>query len=173
MSIFSFFTSLALLISNLWISIKKEWLNIEPQVKSTVEAMITLGNTLKAYIQNPGSAGLVAGDLIQYLENIIGTQYTQLITDIITEIVLDLGIVEVALTDPMAAWQAWLDHAKDLNSTALGKLIFETVCSIVEKLFTDLNNNQIKSLIAFVYDTFFKGTSVSLANITLVQNATA
>lgn len=154
------FTAIFSFIASLFTSLKKEYLNLEPVIKSKIDGVIKAGNIIKNYIANPGEAGLVAGSLIQLLEDQLGTAFVSLISGVINEVLLDLNIIETALTDPAAGWQALLDHLASLKGQAFGNKLFDVIVSIVEKLTTVFAGNQAKAIVAFVYDTFFKSTPV-------------
>src|SRR5579863_4007754 len=134
MSIFSIFTAIGTFIATLLGTIKKEYLNLEPGIKSFLDGAIKAGNVVKNYISNPGAAGPVAGELITVLEGALGTALTSAINGIIGEVIVDLGIVDTALTDPVAAWQALLDHLKSFKGKAFADKLFNTVENIALRL---------------------------------------
>jgi len=157
MSIFSrVFTSVETFVEKLFTTVKKDYLNLEPVIKSDIDNVIKWGNVVKGYITNPGSAGLIAGNLIQIEEDVLGSGVTNLVTAVIGEVVVDLGIVEVALADPIQAKQILLDHLATFKGKALADKLFSLVENTAIRITGLLDNNQAKAIIAVVYDLFFK-----------------
>lgn len=174
MSIFSFlgkaFTSIEDFISNLLTSVKKEYLNLEPVAKSLLDGSIKFGNVLKTYIANPSSAGLVAGELISLVEGILGSGLTTSINAVIGEVVVDLGIADTALTDPVAAYQELLNHLAQFKGKAFADKLFNTVENIALRITGLADNNEIKAIIAIAYKLFFSSQAAT-AVVSPVQNA--
>lgn len=156
MSLKSFFTSIEAFVSKLFSSVKKEYLNLEPVVKSDIDLMIKWGNALKNYIANPTSAGLIAGTLIQIEEDVLGSATVNLVSSVIGEVVVDLGIVKEALTDPIEARQMLLNHLAQFKGKAFADTLFNTVENLTIRITNLTGGNEAKAIIAVVYNLFFK-----------------
>lgn len=164
MSIFSrLFTAIGTFISNLFAGAKKDYLNLEPVIKNDIDGVIKFGNVVKGYIVNPSTAGPVAGELITLAENSVGTGITSAVTAVIGEVVVDLGISKTALTDPIEAYQLLLNHLSSLKGKPLADGLFTAIDNITGRVLsiagTVIGNNELKALIAFVYDTFFSSAT--------------
>ena len=173
MSIFdkigSLFTSVEQFVANLFTSVKKEYLNLAPEAQATFTGIITAGNVLKNYITNPSAYGTV-GILISMVEAAIGTTLTSLISSVISEALIDLGIINTAITDPTAAWQQLVAHLQQYSGTALGKEILKVMGTIAEKI-TSLDTNEVVMILAFLYKTFFTSApSTTVAAPPVVSN---
>lgn len=158
------FTAIIAFVTHFFASLKKEYLNIEPLVKAQIDSTIKAGNIIKNYIANPSTAGLFAGPLIILLEEQLGTAIVSLISSVLSEVLIDLGIIDTALVDPNAAWQALLNHLASLKGKAFGNKLFDVIVAIVEKITTVFAGNQAKAIVAFVYDTFFSNTPAQIQN---------
>lgn len=164
MSIFSkVFLAIATFIANLWASTKTEWNKLSPEIQSDFTRVITALNLVKAYVLNPSTAPGAISFLLTAIESAIGPIYMAVINAALNEALIDAGIIEQAFTDPVDAYTALITHLKTFAPNSVGDQIGVWVSNIVGKLVTELNNNQIKSVIAFVYDTFFKVAVVPAA----------
>lgn len=155
MSIFSWILTIPQFIEKLVASIRKDYLNLEAPAKALIDNAIKFGNILKGYIENPGTAGPVVGDLIVLAENILGTGLVSAIEAILSEVLIDCGIISTAFADPQQAWQALLNHLAAFKGHALGKEIFKIVTTIAEKLTGIADNNELMAIIAVAYKLFF------------------
>ncbi len=165
MSIFSkIFLAISTFITNLWNSTKSEWNKLAPEVQADFTKVITWGNLIKGYIQNPASVPDGIGGLITIIEAAIGPVYMGIINTVLNDVLIGAGIIETALTDPVDAYTAFIAYLKGFGANTLGDIIGVFVSKIVDTIVNDastlLNNNQVKAIIAFVYDTFFKAAPV-------------
>lgn len=155
--IFNWIISIETFIQDLLNSVKKQYLNLEPTVKSLLDGAISFGNVLKNYINNPGTAGAVGSELITIAEGILGTGIVSGINAVISEALIDCGIIETALTDPAAAYDALLKHLATFTSpTSFGKELFKIISTIALKVTQLADNNEVMAIIAIAYKLFFQ-----------------
>lgn len=170
MSIFTkVFLAITTFIANLWNSTKSEWNKLSPEVQADFTKVISWGNLIKGYVLNPSTAPGVISILITTIEAAIGPVYMAVINAALNEALIDAQIITEAFTDPLYAHAAFIKHLKSFAPGSVGDQVGVWVGNIVDKIVgqleADLNNNQIKAIIAFVYDTFFKVTAIPAANI--------
>lgn len=158
--LFNWVISIENFIQNLLSSIKKDYLNLEPKVRALLDGAISFGNVLKNYINNPGSAGLVGGELITVAEGILGTGIVSGINAVISEALIDCGIIETGLTDPAAAYDALLKHLSTFSGPGFGKELFKVVSTIALKVTQLADNNEVMAIIAIAYKLFFQAAPV-------------
>lgn len=158
MSIFSnVFISIETFVANLFKSVKKEYLNLEPLIRSDIDMAIKWGNVLKGIIEDPNRVGNpMAAEVIQVVEDELGSSVINIIHAVVGEVVVDLGIVKEAVVDPIQAYQMILDHLSEFKGIAFADKLFVTVKNIALRVTKIAGNNQVNAIIAVVYDLFFK-----------------
>lgn len=163
MSIFSIFTSIETFFVKLFTSVKKEYLNLEPTVRHTIDSCVQFGNILKTYLANPSAAGPVWSEVVTIVEGLLGSSLTTMIESVLGEVLVDLGIAETALTDPQQAGNMLLNHLAQFKGNKFADELYNAVKYVAINLVgTALNRPLANILIQFVYDTFFANQKITL-----------
>lgn len=157
MSITSIFNSIETFIANFFGGLKKEWNNLEPVAKTYIEGAIKFMNLVKAQLANPTP---LASVVITAAEALLGTSLTQLILSVLGEVLVDLGIVDTALTDPEAALNQLLTHLAQFKGNKLADEIYNAGKYIVINLVPAITRARANSLLQWVYDEFFANAPV-------------
>lgn len=152
----SIFTKIFEFIGKLFSSVKKDYQNLEPNVKHFIDSAIALGNLVKGYIAYPDTAGLAGSVFIQLAEDLLGTATLNLINGVLSEVLIDMGIIVTAIEDPAKAWEELLNHLSSLKGIAFADKLFSFVKNIAAKISGIEDNNVIIALIAVVYKSFFQ-----------------
>lgn len=177
MSIFStVFLAITTFIANLWGTTKTEWNKLSPEVQANFTKVMTALNIVKGYVLDPSSAPGAFSFLLTAIETAVGPIYMGVINAALNEALIDAGIIGEAFINPLDAWNELINHLHSFGPNSVGDQVGVWASNMIGKIVNDtevvLNNNQIKAIIAFVYDTLFKVQSTTISSLISVPSPT-